>query len=125
MHYQEYEMKYKLKADDVQSFMRSEFDGFDDIVDMENGLYDALGDFAIYLRDKMNEETLSEEMSQKAFNIMNVMGASEDLEVQNLLVVGILEVMTDEHKVVSLVKKGLSGPAAELFERVIVGWNKE
>lgn len=119
MHYQAND----LKPEDVLTFMRAEFGGFDSIVDIDEGVYDALGDFAIYLRDGINKELLSDEECQEAFKLMNTMGASNNLEVQNLLVVGILEILTDEDNVAALVKRRLKGPAAELFERVLAGWN--
>ncbi|MEP4151333.1 MAG: hypothetical protein ABJL73_08510 [Lentilitoribacter sp.] len=115
-------MNSELKPEDVLPFIRSEFEDFDSIVDLDDGIYGGLGDFAIYLRNEMNGESLSEEKCQKAFKIMNAMGASKDLEVQNLLVVGILEILTDKDKVVSLVRSGLNGQAAEIFEKVLNGW---
>ena len=119
MHYQAND----LKPEDVLTFMRAELGGFDSIVDIDEGVYDALGDFAIYLRDGINDESLSDEKCQEAFKIMNTMGASNNLEVQNFLVVGIFEILTDEDDVVASVKRGLIGPAAEMFERVLIGWN--
>jgi len=129
MHYQDNDLKTDLKPEEVLSFVRTEFADFDRIIDIDidididNGMYDTLGDFAIYLRNGISEKSLSEENLKKAFKVMNTMGASKELEVQNLLVVGILEILTDEGQVVSVVKEGLTGSAAELFERVLIGWN--
>lgn len=121
MHYQAND----LKPEDILTFMRAEFEGLDSIIDIDEGMYDALGDFAIYLRDGINKKSLSDEKFNKALKIMNTMGASNNLEVQNLLVVGIFEILTDEDDVVSSVKCGLTGPASEMFERVLVGWNND
>ena len=78
-----------LKPEDVLAFVQTEIPNFSDIVDLDEGLYSILGDLAIYLRDSINEGTASELDLKAAFKVMNAMGASEDLEVQNLLVVGI------------------------------------
>lgn len=116
-------MKTDLKSEEVLSFLRFELVNFDSVVDVDDGIYDALGDFAIYLRNAIAEESLSEEYLRKAFEVLNTMGASKDLEVHNLLVVGILEILADEDQVVIVVKDGLVGYAAELFENVLKGWN--
>jgi len=112
-----------LKPEEVLYFLRTELVNFDSVVDIDDGVYDALGDFAIYLRNAIAKETLSEEYLRKAFEVMNTMGASKDLQVHNLLVVGILEILADEDQVVIVVRDGLVGYAAELFEKVLKGWN--
>ena len=118
-------MKTDLKQEDVLPLIRAEFSCFDNTVDMDNGVYDVLGDFAIHLRDRMTEKSLSECDTQKAFKIMNMMGASKDLEVQNLLVVGIFEILTDENATITAMQKGLKGTAAELFHRTLIGWKND
>lgn len=123
MHYQDNDVKADLKPEEVLSFLRAEFINFNSIVNIDDGVYDALGDFAIYLRNAIAKKSLSEEYLRKAFEVMNTMGASKDLEVHNLLVVGILEILADEDQVVIVVRNGLVGYAAELFERVLKGWN--
>lgn len=85
MHYQDNDLKTDLRPEEVLSFLRAEFVNFDSIVDIDDGIYDALGDFAIYVRNGISEKSLSEENLRKAFKVMNTMGASKELEVQNLL----------------------------------------
>ena len=116
-------LKSDLKPEDVLAFVQTEIPNFNDIVDLDEGLYSILGDFAIYLRDGIDKGTTSKLDLKAAFRIMNVMGASEDLEVQNLLVVGIFEILTDVDEVIEVVKQGLEGKAAQLFDRVLAGWN--
>lgn len=121
MHYQG--NKSTLKPQELLAFIQKEIPNFNDIVDLEDGMYSALGDFAIYLRDGISEKSISDSDLKSAFNVMNTMGAAEDLEVQNLLVVGIFEILTDADNVVAVVKENLEGGASQLFERVLVGWS--
>ena len=112
-----------LKPEDVLAFVQTEIPNFSDIVDLDEGLYSILGDLAIYLRDSINEGTASELDLKAAFKVMNAMGASEDLEVQNLLVVGIFEILTDINVVTEIVRQRLEGKAAQLFNRVLINCN--
>lgn len=123
MLYQDSDLERSLKPEGVLSFVRSEFVNFDSIVAIDDGIYNAFGDFAIYLRNEIVEKSLSGKELQKAFKVMNTMGASKELEVQNLLVVGILEILSDEDRVVAIVRGGLVGNAADLFQKVLIGWN--
>lgn len=43
-------------------------------LDIDDGMYDALGDFAICLGDGLVEKSLSEEGIHKAYKVMNTMG---------------------------------------------------
>ncbi len=111
-----------LKPYDLLLFIQKTIPDFNKIADTDDGIYNALGDFAIYLRDSLDEKSISESDLKNAFQVMNMMGSAEDLEVQNLLVVGILEILTDKDNVVEIVKKHLEGNASQLFEMVLEGW---
>jgi len=123
MHCQDNDMNEHLKPEKVIPFIRSEFPCFDNIADMDEGIYSALGDFAIYLRNGISNKTLTDSDLRKAFKVLNKMGRAEDLEVKNLLVVGIFEILTDNDEVTEVVKCSLEGESGELFERVLAGWN--
>lgn len=112
----------ELKPEHVLAYIQEEMPRFNDIVDLDDGVYSALGDFAIYLRDGIAERSIPELELKAAFMIMNAMGEAEDLEVNNLLVVGMLEILTDVDVVADVVKKGLEGKAEEFFSRVLSGW---
>ncbi len=115
-------MTIQLHPEEIISFIRTEFPLFDSIVDTNEGMYDVLGNFAIFLRNGISENSLSDIELKQVFKVMNTMGSAKELEVKNLLVVGIFEILTDVDKVVEVVKSGLEGEAAELFQRVLVGW---
>lgn len=123
MRYQANSLQSDLKPEDVLAFVQKEVSNFNDFVDLDDGLYSILGDFAIYLRDSIAQGVISELDLKSAFKVMNHMGESEDLEVQNLLVVAIFEILADIDDVIEIVKKGLVGNASELFRKVISGWD--
>jgi|GEM_PF-2542756 len=113
-----------LKPETVISALLAECPSFAKLADIEEGTYSVLGDFAIYLRDGITNNTLQADGLESAFAFLNKMGASDDLEVQNQLVVGILEILADTDESTSAAKRKLEGRALELFDRTLSGWNK-
>ena len=92
---------------------------FSESIDLDEDPYSVLGDFAIYLRDGMaNERELDD-----AFDFLNTMGATDDTEVQNQLVVGVLEILADTDRSIAMAKKKLKDKSLELFDRTLSGWN--
>ena len=91
-------------------------------LDFDEGSYIVLGELAIILRDGIANKQYSEDELNDIFAFLNRMGASENTEVQNQLVVGVLEILTDSPDVVALCKQRLAGPALPLFERTLNGW---
>ena len=57
--------------------------------------YDVFGTFALMLQEKILAKDLDDTVLRSAFLFLERMAISEDLNVQNLLVVGVLEVMVD------------------------------
>ncbi len=113
-----------LTPETVISALLVECPGFEKIADIEEGSYSILGDFAIYLRDGIASNTLPAGELDKAFAFLNAMGVSDDLEVQNQLVVGVLEILADTDESCALAKRKLEGNASALFTRTLSGWNE-
>lgn len=84
--------------------------------------YSVFGDFAIYLQDGLEKNDVSQITLDKAKRFMNSMANSENVEINNLLVVGILEILTDKKISVDWVKSNLNEKACAYFERVMKGW---
>lgn len=84
----------KMKPDDFQPYM-------------------LFGDFGIYIRDLIDCGNYNENEIDKIFEFLNEMGKSSDEEVQNLLTVGVLEIVTDSNKAVLLAREKLKGTALE------------
>lgn len=119
MHYQANSV---LKPEMVISTLLAEFPSFAESVDIEEAPYSILSDFAIYLRDGITNDTVQADELNHAFSFLNAMGASDDLEVQNQLVVGVLEILADTDESLSVAKRNLKGQALELFRRTLSGW---
>lgn len=99
-----------------------EFPAFAAQVDVDDEEYYILGEFAIYLRDGIVNSTFESEELAHAFRFLNRMGASNDSEVQNQLVVGVLEILADTDQSIQVVRMHLEDRALELFERTLRGW---
>ena len=78
----------EMKPDDLQPYM-------------------LFGDFGIYIRDYINNGDYDENELGKMFDFLNEMGNSPDEEVQNLLTVGVLEIITDSSAAIMLARKKL------------------
>ena len=78
MHYQVSSIK---NPESIISKLAEKCPWFSDSIDLDEGPYSVLGDFAIYLRDNIVDE---EELND-AFDFLNQMGASDDTEIQNQL----------------------------------------
>jgi hypothetical protein len=76
------------------------------------------GLFAVRLRDGIVGKTLSKETIDRSFAALNRIGMSDDVEIQNQLQVGILEVLYDEWESYTAARQKLNGRALQLFEDV-------
>ena len=85
----------------------------------EASSYLVFGEIALLMRDAK----LSHSEMNRVFAYLKKM-ATADLETQNLLVVGVLEILTDTPASIQRARAGLgTGPARMLFERVLKGYS--
>jgi|SRR5882762_9560056 len=90
-----------------------------DRLDLSEGVHYVMNQVALLLR---GAELPDAEMNC-LFLHLNKM-ANGDTETQNILVVGVLEVLTDTPASIERARAGLDGgPARFLFERVLKGWD--
>jgi len=73
--------------------------------------YMLFGDFAIYIRNLIDNGSYNEVELNKIFTFLNEMGECHDEDVHNLLTVGILEIIIDSNKATMLAKQNLKGEA--------------
>ena len=86
------------------------------------GPYVVLGGFALYLMNGLEERTLSLEEVERAFEFLNEVGEIPDSDVQNMLAVGALEILTDYEWSVEAARTHLRGRALESFEEMYRFW---
>lgn len=118
---------YKLPPDvDMKFILESEFPHFAKLetTDFDDGVYCVLGSFGIYLCEECSKIFVNKEVLTKAFDILNAMGESDDIEIQNQLIVGVLEMLIDTKLSIHVARENLKGNSLEFFERVIRGWGK-
>ena len=82
------------------------------------GPYGVLGEFARYLQRGLLAATLSPAEVKRAFEFLNELGDTRDIEVQNLLAVGVMETLGDEKVSVDAARDQLTGGALQSFEEV-------
>lgn len=117
-------MSRNMEPEKIASILLLEFPEFSKSADLKEGPYSILGNFAIYLRDGITDNTIRNDELDRAFYFLNEIGSSENnRETQNQFVVGVLEILADTEESVNVMKQRLKGQALELFERVLAGWN--
>ncbi len=122
------EMKALSMFEELQEshqVIRSTFDRFPrfseraDMGDIEH--YGILGQFALYLRDGISQRVLANEEVDNAFSFLNEMGviAERNEEMETLLKIGVLEILTDTDESISVSREKLEGKALSSFEEAI------
>jgi hypothetical protein len=77
-----------------------------------------MGQVGLMLRDG----SLDKNDERCVYDYLNKL-AHTDLDSQNLLVVNVLEILTDTPEAIARARSNLSGHASFLFEKVVRGWN--
>ena len=86
--------------------------------DPAEGAYYNADAFGFFLRDGITKGTLSQEDIDRAFAALNQIGIRDDIEIQNQLQVGILEILYDEWESYAAARQKLDGKALQLFDNV-------
>jgi hypothetical protein len=89
-------------------------------LDLSEGVYYIMNQVACCLRDKL----LCEETEKCAFGYLNEMGDGDE-DTQNVLVVGVLEILGDTPESIARSMVHLKGSARLLFDRVLKGWESD
>lgn len=111
------ETKSASHPDQVISDLIAACSGLAPRLDLSEGVHYVLGEVALMVRDG----TLTTDEEACVFKFLNRM-ALGDRDTQNLLVVGVLEILGDYPQSVDRSRAKLEGRALLLFERVLRGW---
>lgn len=87
-------------------------------------VYMVVGDLVIYFRDKVLESKVTPSEIDQFFDFLNQMANSNDTEVENILVVGMLEMLIDYPETINLAGENLNSRGKELLEMTINWWKK-
>ncbi len=102
--------------------LRKLLPGFEVPNDPEEGVYSNAGLFATKLREGIVDRTLSEQQTDRIFSALNNVGTSDDIDIQNQLAVGILEILLDEPASILTARQKLEGRSLEIFEEMKTFW---
>ena len=80
------------------------------------------GNFAAFIRDKIESNSLSDIIIKHFVNLIDEMFNSDDIEVENLVNTGFLEVLTDTEDYRKKMREVLSGKSLEKYEQMIEYW---
>ena len=83
--------------------------------------YLIFGDFARFLRKRLSRNGADDQVVRKGFDLLNEMCLEPHSELANLAVVSVFEALADEPDHAVAAKALLSGPAVELFDKVLAG----
>lgn len=106
-----------ITRDNVIATVLNLFPILKDEVEMDNGVYETLGCLAIYLGEGIEKNTISDTIVAKAIKFMNALAENQDLEVQNMLVAGVFETLSNYDRAIDRIKGELSPDGIRLYDR--------
>ena len=89
-------------------------------LNLSEGEYRVLGELGVLLRDRRLEPAIE----SAVYRHLNRMGDG-DIEAQNLLVVGVLEILCDSPEGIAAARQALNGNALQWFEHTMQAWGFE
>ncbi len=108
-----------MESANLITILSKRFPKLKEIIDFNEGSYSILGDLAIYLRNGITNNNIPASEKEKIFQFLNEMGNSDDTETENLLVVGVLEILTDYPESIEAARMYLQDRALVLFEKTL------
>lgn len=87
--------------------------------------YNIIGDFALDFQKKFINFQLAPREIDNFFDFANKMAESNDREVQNIFVVEVLEIFSDNEKTINIAKEKLNDKGKKLLEKILKGWKDE
>lgn len=88
-----------------------------DEVEIDSGVYEILGCLAIYLGEGIEKNTIDDNIVAKSIQFMNALATNQDLEVQNILVAGVFETLSNYDKAIDRIKGELNPDGIRLYDR--------
>ena len=86
--------------------------------------YDVYGKFAISLCRHLSDPNVDQDYVSRAFALLNAMSRSPDNDIQSLLTVGVLEILTDDENVRRMAEERLNDEGRLLLRQADEFWHK-
>jgi hypothetical protein len=95
---------------------------FKNKLSIEEGIYSYLTDFGTFLRDSISNN--DENTIKQSFNLINRWFSYENIDLDNKVSVGILEVLTDTEKAQSVCLNNLNERGLSVFNKLFERFQK-
>jgi hypothetical protein len=118
MHYRDYNTP-NITRKDIFDVAREQLPEVEENLGETVGAYHLFGNLALYLEENVGTCRLNDEFISRAFGLMNKMASHNDPEVQNILIVGFMEVAVGNERIMPLLREHFSPEGLSLLERVI------
>ncbi len=86
------------------------------------GNYDYMDELSCEVEEEIKKGQRDEQFINNAFDFYNRMAEEGDDEVQNILIISVLEGLSDKEVLTKMAREKLKGFALEMFERVVRFW---
>lgn len=125
MQCQDFELVKTITVDDLLSLIREHCNNVDDLVSEEakqSGNLFVLAELSHYLIDSVIDKGKIRPHVDDIFGALNSLGEMERIDIDDLLMVGVFELLLDSEDVVSLAHAKLKGGALQLFNETLSIW---
>jgi len=90
-----------------------------ELTDPTAGVYEIVGNFAIYLGTGIENNTLNKKDITKAIHFINKLAIHQDVEIHNILVVGIFETLCNYEYAMNYIKQRMNTAAKNLYNNFL------
>ncbi len=84
--------------------------------------YNVIGDFILDFQDNFATSKLTHEVIDNFFDFVNQMANSQDKEIQNIFVVEVLEIFSDQEEIIKIAREKLNDTGKKMLEKTLKGW---
>ncbi len=88
-------------------------------IESASGIYEALGNFAIYIGESIDNNEIDDVIMQKVVQFMDELASYSDAELKNILVVGIFETLDNYEKAIDYIKQRICSEGIQLYNKYV------
>ena len=108
-----------ITRDNIIGQLRLRFPVFEKEIDSASGVYEALGNVAISLAEKIENRNIDESIIKAAVKLIDELATNQDPEVRNMLVVGIFETMSNFEFSMDYIKRKIGEKSIHLYDEYL------
>ena len=115
-----------LTSENIIARLFENFEEFKNLSDYDTDellmIYNIMGDFALDFQNDFMSQNLTPSRIDKFFDFLNLMAASDDEKIINVLMVEIFEILSDKKETIKAAREKLSPKAVRLFQETLDFW---